>query len=54
MIYTVKANWVKGTIGWLIANATGGYRWTTSKDEMNVWHFENSEDAVAFKLKFGI
>lgn len=52
MIY-VKARWIVGTIGWLVQNATGEYHWT-QRDDHTLWRFEKSEDAVAFRLRFGL
>ncbi len=54
MIY-IRAKRRVGTIGWLVANVTGKYGWTpTSDSSIMIWWFENSEDAVAFRLKFGV
>lgn len=53
MNYSVNATWIQGTVGWLIANTTGKFTFTTQR-EYTTWYFENGEDATLFRLKFGL
>jgi len=53
MNYSVNATWIKGTVGWLLANATGKFTYMQHTN-YTVWYFENGEDATAFKLRFGL
>ncbi len=51
--YSVKAVWVKGIVGWCIANSAGRFTWTQS-EHFVVWYFEHGQDAVAFRLVYGL
>ncbi len=53
MNYFVRAEWKEGTVGWLIKNTKGKFSYSVERN-YTVWLFELGEDAVAFKLKFGI
>ena len=51
--FEVRAIHAVGTVGWLVANTTGQYGWYPWQKSTVFW-FEKGEDAVAFKLRFGL
>ncbi len=53
MTSEVKALWKIGILGWILANATGNFTYSRQKNDYLMWRFENPEDAVIFRLKFG-